>query len=187
MDVFSHGIWSALAAKAANKKIKKPLNVWLAAFWGIFPDIFAFTIPFIWLFWNLALGNMNFSDFPRPEESEPPTEVKFPIFNLASLLYNFSHSLIVFILIFALFWLIKRRLVLELSAWFFHILIDIPTHSYKFYPTPFLWPVSDFKFDGFLWSEPWFMILNYSALAVVFILLRKKYKEDKVRLTKINT
>lgn len=177
MDVFSHGLWSAAIYKGANLKLKQQTKAWLAVIFGVFPDVFSFTPLFVSLFWGLIFGNLNFSDFPRPVETEPAKQDTFLIFKITSALYSFSHSLIIFLIIFSIAYLIFKRPVWEMLAWLFHILIDIPTHSYKFYPTPFLWPISDFKFNGFLWSAPWFIILNYTALAIVFILLRKKYKE----------
>lgn len=180
MDVFAHGLWAGAAAKAANKssaiagKIKRPLKVWQAVFWGIFPDLFAFTLPFAWMFWNIAFGNLSFSDFPRPENVEPAARDTLLVFNLTAYLYNISHSLIIFVLIFALFWIVLQRPVWEMSGWLLHILVDIPTHSYRFYPTPFLWPISEWKFNGFSWGTPWFLILNYSAIILVYLVLRKK-------------
>lgn len=185
MDVFSHGLWAGAVAKVANKnsaiagKIKRPLKVWQTVFWGVFPDIFAFTLPFAWMFWNLIFGEMKFSDFPRPETVEPAVRDTLPIFQLASQLYNISHSLIVFVVIFALIWAIFRRIPWEMSGWLLHILIDMPTHSYRFYPTPFLWPLSQWKFNGFSWGTPWFLILNYSAPIFVYWILRRK-KNKKV-------
>ena len=142
--------------------------------WGVFPDIFAFTLPFVWMFWNLIFGDMNFSDFPRPETVEPAARDTLPVFQLASQLYNISHSLIVFVVVFALIWVVFRRTPWEMSGWLLHILVDIPTHSYRFYPTPFLWPFSEWKFDGFSWGVPWFIILNYSALISVYWILRRR-------------
>lgn len=172
MDIFSHGIWSGIAASAINKKIKKPLNVWRAAFWGVFPDLFAFIIPFVGLFWYRVIGVDVIA--PSPSEAEPPAGNNSWIFRLAGFLYPFSHSLIVFLLVFALVFLICRRPVWEMGAWLFHIFIDIPTHSYRFYPTPFLWPVSGWKFNGFSWGEPWFVILNYSLILFAYFIFRRR-------------
>lgn len=174
MDVFSHGLWAGAVCKAVNKKIKKPLNARLAMFWGVFPDLFAFTISFGWLFWSIVFGGMAFSDIPRPAEVEPAPTDTLPIFRLTSLLYAFSHSLIVFLVVFGIVALIARRPVWELGGWLIHVLMDIPTHSYRFYPTPFLWPVSGFKFDGFSWGTPWFLIINYLAIIIVYWFLRKR-------------
>lgn len=176
MDFFSHGLWAGAACKAINKKAKKPLNVWLAVFWGALPDFFAFAISFVWLFWNLIFGGMSFSDIPRPEEVEPAPSDTLPIFRLTSLLYNISHSIFVFFIVFGIVFFIFRRPVWELGGWIFHIILDIPTHSYQFYPTPFLWPVSEWKFDGFSWGTPWFLIFNYLAIILIYFLLRKKKK-----------
>ena len=176
MDILSHGLWAGAVCKAINKKTKKPLNIKIAAFWGIFPDIFAFAAPFIWLFWNLIFGGMSLSDIPRADEIEPLPQDTLPIFKLTSLLYSVSHSAIVFLFIFAAVYFVFRRLVWELGGWFLHIILDIPTHSYQFYPTPFLWPVSDWKFSGFLWTELWFLIPNYAVLIIIFLFLRKKTK-----------
>jgi hypothetical protein len=195
MDIFAHGLWTAAAAKAVNNKLKnesalrqpedgagktKPLNIRLAAFWGIFPDLFAFTIPFIWIAWGLLSGNFTTADLPQPHQVEPPADGKLHmVMTLANSFYGASHSAIVFISVFAIVWLLARRPVLELGGWFFHVLLDIPSHSYRFYPTPFLWPISGWKFHGISWSVPWFMILNYSALVVVYLLLWRKIKERK--------
>lgn len=174
MDVFSHGLWSAAIYKGANIKAKQRMKTRLAVFFGVFPDVFSFVLLFIWMFWGLIFGGLNFSDFPAPNMTEPARPDTLLIFKITNALYSFSHSLTMFFVVFSAAFLILKRITWEMFAWFLHILIDIPTHSYKFYPTPFLWPVSDFKFDGFSWSEPWFMILNYSALVIVFVLLRKR-------------
>ena len=199
MDIFSHGLWAGATAKAANKnsavagKIKRPLKVWQMVFWGVFPDLFAFTIPLVWMFWNIIFGKMNFSDFPQPENMEPAARDPLPILQLASMLYDIGHSLIVFIVIFGLaafllrlelppslkLWRTSWRTPWEMSGWLLHILIDIPTHSYRFYPTPFLWPISEWKFNGFSWGVPWFMILNYSAIILVYWILRRR-KNKKI-------
>ncbi|MBI2514658.1 hypothetical protein HYV91_00495 [Candidatus Wolfebacteria bacterium] len=170
MDIFSHGLWAGAGAKAVNLK----LNFWLAFFWGVFPDLFAFAIPFVWVITNLILGNLTPADLPRPEESEPPSQNTLWIFRLASSLYNLSHSLVVFFLIFGIVFIIFKRPFWEMSGWLLHILFDIPTHSYRFFPTPFLWPLSGFKLDGFSWAHPWFIALNYGTLLIVYWFLRKR-------------
>jgi len=179
MDVFSHGLWTGAIAQFINKKIKKPLSIKWAVFWGVFPDIFAFGLPFIGIFWNLAFGNLNFRDLPAIHETEPPPEDTFWMFTLAKSLYNISHSLFIFLIVFSLVSLIFKRPILELGGWLLHILIDIPTHSYQFYPTPFLWPISSWKFSGLSWGTPWFMVLNYSVLIIIYFLLYRKRKLQK--------
>lgn len=174
MDFLSHGLWSAVAYKAARRKTARPLNVWLAVFFGVLPDVFAFAIPFTLLFIRLISGQMSLADWPRPNHDgvvEPPQNDALNIFPFTNQLYNISHSLIVFLIIFGLVALVFRRPVWEMLAWFLHILMDIPTHTYRFYPTPFLWPLSGWKFEGVAWATPWFLILNYGALIFVFLWL----------------
>jgi len=40
-----------------------------------------------------------------------------------------------------------------LYAWTLHILVDIPTHSCRRWGPKFLWPFSNYAFDGFSWAE----------------------------------
>ncbi len=183
MDIFAHGLWTGVGYKLINKKIKKPFKIKWAVFWGIFPDLFAFTIFFAWAIWGLLYGGLSFSDLPHPDSIEPSPVNTLPINHLTSILYNLSHSLIIFLIvsgiIFLLFRLKSREMPWEIGGWLIHILIDIPTHSYKFYPTPFLWPISEFKFDGITWSAPWFLVLNYIALILTYLILKKEtYKNQ---------
>ena len=67
----------------------------------------------------------------------------------------------------------------EMTGWMLHSMIDIPTHTRRLYPTPFLWPLSDFTIDGISWGRPWFLALNYSALVIVFLLLRLKSRKKQ--------
>ncbi len=181
MDIFSHGLWAGAVAKGLNKKCDLPaqagpkLDVRWAAFWGVFPDLFAFTPAFIALFWLMATGQMSFSAWPgRHGMGEPATGNAMPALQLAGHLYNFSHSAIVFVLMFALAWFLMRRPVWEMGGWLLHIIMDIPTHSYAFFPTPVLWPLFGWKFNGFSWATPWFLILDYGLLILVYWLLREK-------------
>jgi hypothetical protein len=68
-------------------------------------------------------------------------------------------------------WLLVRRPVLEMLGWALHILIDIPSHSLRFFATPFLWPLSGYSVDGIPWGNRWYMLINYSALVIVYLLL----------------
>lgn len=176
MDIIAHGLWSGAVYQAVKRKTKKPLNIGWAVFWGIFPDLFAFAIPFIWIWWSRFFGNAAFS-FPRPGISEPPV-LNSPPFLLAEKLYAISHSAIVFLVVFGIVYVIVRRPVWELGGWLFHVLIDIMTHTYRFFPTPFLWPISTFKLSGISWGAPWFMALNYGSIAVVYFFLYKFRKRN---------
>jgi hypothetical protein len=158
VDIFAHGLWASAAARGTNRKIRRRIRAGWAAFFGVFPDFFAFTIPFVTMLIQRLSGT--------PAAGHPPR------LELAWQLYQISHSLFVFSAAFGLVWLIRRRPVLEMLGWPLHILIDIPSHTLRFFPTPFLWPVSSYHFDGISWGNRWFMLVNYSAILAVYLVLR---------------
>ncbi|MBI2658330.1 hypothetical protein HYX08_06590 [Candidatus Woesearchaeota archaeon] len=166
MDTLAHGLWSYAI-------FHKKRYVWLAALFGVLPDILSFGILFML---NLVNGSFH---------NGWPTLDSLPGWLFSA--YNFTHSLVMFIAVFALVYLISKKWLWPLAAWAIHILIDIPTHSFGFFPTPFLWPLSDYKFDGISWGTPWFMLANYSALTAVFIIIaHSKAKERALSRKSIN-
>jgi hypothetical protein len=163
MDIFAHGLWAAAAARTANRRRPRRIRIGWAAWWGVFPDLFAFTVPIVLLIWLQVTGAV--------PAGAPHGPQGMPHLGLAWQLYQISHSLFVFGAVFGLAWLVLRRPAFELLGWALHILIDIPTHSLRFFATPFLWPVSSYRFDGISWGVRWFMITNYSSLAAAYLLL----------------
>lgn len=178
MDVISHALWAGIISRLINLRKRARIKIKWAAFWGAMPDVLAFAPLFAWLFFKIfVVGDMSFANIPHPEELEPPQADTRFVYQLTNFLYSLSHSLIIFILIFVLLWFLRKR-VIELFGWGLHILVDIPTHSFQFYPTPFLWPLSDFKVDGLTWIEPWFLISNYLAILAVLIFI-KVYRQKR--------
>jgi membrane-bound metal-dependent hydrolase YbcI (DUF457 family) len=166
MDIISHGLWGGIAFGRTNKK-----SFWLSFLLGMGPDLLAFA-PFFIL---ILLGVVKRPNFSR----EPPDPNSIP--HYVYQLYNFSHSLIVFALLFVILWLIFRRPIWEFCAWGLHILFDIPTHSYKFFPTPFLWPVSHFEINGHSWATREILIPDVLLLLILyawfFLSKRKKHSQ----------
>ena len=160
MDIFAHGLWAAAMATGAKRIPGVRIRTGWTALSGVFPDLFAFSLPAIQEFYLRFTGTASFDHRGAPHHAEWVWQ-----------LYQFSHSLLVFALVFSLVSLLARRPVLELLGWLLHILIDIPSHSLRFFPTPFLWPVSSYQFDGISWANRWFMLSNYSALALAYLLL----------------
>ena len=196
MDTLSHGLWATAVGKGANLRCTKKIKVGLMALWGIIPDLFAFTPVVFWMLWQLLYNGVSFSDIPRPEIMSPEERNAIFILRLSETLYHMSHSVIVFLALFFLVWGLRGyrfkqkrasastsrstshqeptncKPCWEMTGWFIHVLMDIPTHSGMLYPTLFLWPLSDWYYDGNSWGTLWFMIANYSCLLMVFILLR---------------
>lgn len=154
MDTLSHGLYGGVAFGRQSRS-----SYWLAFLFGVAPDLFSFGV-FMVLTW---LGV-----FERPDWSAgPPDPSAIPAFVHAA--YDASHSLVVFAAAFALVWLIRRKPLMEMLAWPLHILVDIPTHSERFFPTPFLWPLSDFHVDGHPWSDPRIFIPNVILIALLYL------------------
>lgn len=172
MDILSHGLWAGAAARAAKQKKQIPIRYRNAFFWGMFPDLFAFTPIFVIGIVTLLLTGAP-PAFPRPEHAEPAPPSLNTVAHFTHHLYALSHSIIIFTAVFSLILLVTKKKPWAMGGWLLHILMDIPTHSYRFYPTPFLWPISSYTYNGFSWSQAWFMILNYSTLALIYLWLWK--------------
>jgi hypothetical protein len=84
------------------------------------------------------------------------------------ILYNISHSLILFAIAVALLYKYYRRLFVPFLAYGFAVALDIPTHTTSFFATPFLWPISSYKFDGVNWSEPYIFYPNVLLIILAY-------------------
>lgn len=181
MDVLAHTLWTNAGARAGNKLSKKKngkfnVHVGWTAFWGVFPDFFAFTLPFVIGFYKIIFQGVSLLDIRNHHSVSGG-------FDLASTLYQYSHSVVIWLIVFILVWIISKRPRYELLGWLLHILIDIPSHSINFYPTPFLFPISDYRFPyGISWSNKWYMLTNYTALFFVWSsILYKKIKRNMIK------
>lgn len=161
MEIVSHALWAAAAGTAAARVAAPRLHLGWLAFWAMFPDLFAFTPHVGARLWARLTG----APWVHVHHSGGVD------------LYSLSHSLVVFAPVFALACLVFRKPQWALLGWALHIAMDIPTHS-EHYPTPFLWPVSGYRFIGIAWHQWWFEVLCYTALAAVFLLLRRRKGAD---------
>ncbi|HUU29147.1 MAG TPA: hypothetical protein VM123_15175 [archaeon] len=149
MDVLAHGLWGGMLAGW-----KKRFG--LAFLFGVCPDVFSFGL---WMAVRIFQGSF--------QRGRPPLHM---LPEWLDTVYGITHSLVIIGLVWAFLWWRKKDLALPFSAWVIHIVFDIPTHSKAFFPTPFLYPLSDFTINGISWGQRWFMILNYSCLLAVALL-----------------
>lgn len=163
MDIISHGLWGSLAFGRKNRRF-----FWWSFFFGVFPDLSSFGFYTVGTWIGL---------FPHPDWSsgQHPSPEAIPTF--VHVLYSYSHSLIIFLAVFGLAWFFVRRPIWPLAAWGLHILVDIPTHASEFFPTPFLFPISDFHIDGVSWGHPMIFFPNAVLLIGLYALwyLKRKY------------
>jgi len=168
MDVISHALWGGVIAGRKNKK-----NFWWAFVIGFLPDALSFGIFTAMIVLGLASG-------PDWQVGPPPVgSIPQYVYHL----YGFTHSLFIFAVIFGLVWLIRKKPFIPLFAWLTHILIDIPTHSLDFFPTPIFWPfLNNVRFSGISWSQPIIFIPDVILLIIAYLLFfifkrRKKARE----------
>lgn len=154
MDTLAHGLWTNVVFVKQTHRDRS----W-AIFFGIAPDAFSFGVFILSQFWsgNFLLHNE-----------------KIPLY--VNTLYDYTHSLVIFLAIFGLVALFNHGQVWwPLAGWGFHIIIDIFTHTYDFFPTPFLFPISSWKLSFFSWADQTFMIVNYAFLVLVYVSLYRRY------------
>jgi hypothetical protein len=133
------------------------------------PDIFSFGIFTA----TSILGLVSGPDWG----SGPPDPSAIPQY--VHHLYDVTHSLVVFTVVFGTVWWVRKKPLLELLAWPLHIIVDMPTHSSAFFPTPFLWPVSDFTIDGISWGTPWIFIPNVVLILVLYLVWYIRTRRNK--------
>ena len=156
MDTLSHALWGK--GLFGYRKYR-----WYSFLFGALPDLFSFGIYFI--------HSIFFSSSPlmgRPTRSEIPEWVYS--------LYDISHSLVIASIFIFIAYKINKEFAFPMLAWPAHIILDFFTHSIEFFPTPILWPISDFKFDGIPWSNP---IVFFANVICIFFLFVYRWKNSK--------
>lgn len=150
MDIISHGLYGGVGFGRKNKR------AFLIAFlFGILPDALSFGVYFV-------LGIFGFIELGT-NGGGPPDPKFIPQF--VYIMYDITHSLVIFALFAGILYLLGRKTLLWLSlGWPLHILVDIPTHDATFFPTPFLWPISNFTIDGVSWGTPWIFFPNVALI-----------------------
>lgn len=161
MDFISHALWGGVAFGQRTRKA-----FFTAAGISILPDVM--TEGLFGGLYLLDLGHM-----PGWENGHPAF-TSYPLW--AQNFYNLTHSAIVFALCFLLIWMFARKPVWITGAWGLHILIDIPTHSLDLFPTPFLWPICEYKLNGISWHNPIVFGANLLLLVGAFTLRLKRRK-----------
>lgn len=155
MDIISHGLWGAVA-------FGRKTSFRRAMLFGMLPDALAFS-PYLF---TRVLSQGIEGLFTRPEH--------YPVW--VKTLYNTTHSLVIAGVIFYLLCQIREELGLSFLAWPLHILLDIPTHSAQSFPTKLLFPLSQLYYDGVHWRNPFIMLGNWAAIALVYYFLWKSQR-----------
>lgn len=166
MDIVAHTLWVAAGAAALHRRRALSRGSVAAALaLSAVPDVLhLLPIAGWWLF-----GDGNFAAVRGYALAAPGQEPWLPpLVGLWSHhLHCVTHSAPVAALVTLLVWALRRAFWLPLLGWWSHIVIDVFTHSADYYAVPVLYPFTERGFDGIAWTTPWFMLLNYGALAAV--------------------
>ena len=101
-------------------------------------------------------------EFGRPSREELP----YWVYDL----YDISHSMVTALVFIAIAYKINKDFAWPMLAWPMHIIVDFFTHSIEFFPTPILWPISDYRFDGVPWSNPYVLGINFILIFSMMLL-----------------
>lgn len=148
------------AVNPDNTRKRFDWTAWAAAGFALIPDMSSFGA---FMIQRLATGA--FTPGKPPVETLPQY-----VFNN----YNLTHSLVIALAVGIVIRLAWKPLFLPFLAWPLHILCDIPLHSREYFPTPFLYPLSDFTFDAWSFGEHrWLIPLYWLIIGIAFLHLRK--------------
>ncbi len=175
MDILAHALWASAGIAAAQRRWPvAPRTAAAAVALAVMPDL-GHMLPM--LGWGL-LGDGSVAELWRYAFALPGQEPAVPpmVAMLSHHLHCILHSAIVAGSVSLLAWWALHRLWIPLLGWWSHIVIDIFTHSADFYPAPVLYPITERGFDGIAWNTPWFMALNYAALAITALWLWRNAK-----------
>ncbi len=151
MDLFSHVLWTSMLTR--NKLWQDE-----AIIFALLPDAGFFLIMLYALFGS----DGNFSEAMA---SLPPAFM---------VLYHLLHSFVVFGIAAIIVWKLQPRLLPAMSAWAFHICMDIPFHDGMF-ATRFLYPVlPNVYVSGFAWSDYRLLAASYFLLLVTWYYLEMR-------------
>ncbi len=156
MDILSHGLWGGLLF---GRKSRRDFSI--AFLFGIIPDLASFGPLFISQIFIPELR-------VRPDYSSGSPDLSL-LPEYVTQIYNYTHSLVIFLIIFLIVWAIRRKPQFLMLAWPLHVLYDIPFHTQAFFPTPFLWPISNLTIDGVAWGDPRILIPNWIGLIVFYV------------------
>lgn len=174
MDTLAHAIYGATLfsrtglagglrgpVNALGQRVDFDWTFWAAFGFGLLPDIASFGIYFT----QTMLNGQGISFHAIPA--------------YVFALYKLTHSLILAMACLGMLRLICKPLFLPALAWPFHIALDIFTHPLGRFQTPFLYPLSDYVFDGMAWwMNPWFIRAYWFLLPILWlgITLARRYR-----------
>ncbi len=178
MDIVAHGIWVGLGLAFASRYTPIARStVCTTVALSVAPDLLHLLPVLVWA----PLQPDGFKTLIAYAIATPKTEPTLPylVDLIAHHLHCVMHSAVVVAIVSLFLWLFKQAHWLPVLGWLSHVLIDVFTHSADFYPSPVFYPFSYRGFDGIAWNTSWFMLANYTAIAVAGVALFFDTKRGK--------
>ena len=168
MDIVAHGLWAALLCRwrGRERPMRRTTAAWTVGL-AVAPDLVQLTpiaIGALVLPEGWTAMQAYFHALPRYQTVLPPL-----VETLMHHLHCTMHSAVVAIAVTFIVLKWKGHFWWPLAGWWLHIGIDVFTHSAAFYPSPVFYPFTQAGFDGLAWNTPWFMWLNYTTIALVWL------------------
>ncbi|WP_144290189.1 metal-dependent hydrolase [Ideonella sp. A 288] len=166
MDILAHTLWVAAGVTVLRRH--RPLSgraATAALVLAALPDLLhLLPIAAWWLFADGSFAALRGYSVATPgHEPGLPPLVQWGSHHL----HCAMHSAPIAAGVTAALWAAGPGVRIALLGWWSHIVIDVFTHSAAYYAVPVLYPFTERGFDGIAWNTPWFMALNYLALAAV--------------------
>ena len=166
MDIFAHTLWAGAGVAVLRRRWPiAPRTAALTLGLAALPDLLHL-VPIIgwWVFGDGSIAALWSYAIALPGlEPVLPSWVAL----LSHHLHCIMHSGLVAGAVSLLLWGKLPSLRIPLLGWWSHIVIDVFTHSARYYPSPVLYPITERGFDGLAWNTPWFLLLNYTALGII--------------------
>ncbi len=171
MDIVAHTLWAGLGTAWLARRRRDVTRRTVAATMALaaLPDVIQMLPVLAW--W--ALGGGTWAAVQAFAVAMPGQEPVMPawVMETSHTIHCVAHSAVIAAAVTLAMWTWRRTLWLPLLGWWSHIVIDVFTHSADYYASPVLYPFTQRGFDGIAWITPWFMALNYVALAMAGVAL----------------
>lgn len=163
MDFIWHGVSNVALQKTIDKKKANWKWILEMFLWGSIPDLIPFTIPVVASFFQKTA-------FWAGENPEALVNAQY--------LYQYTHSLVIFVGVFLVLRLVLKRWYLASFGWAFHIVMDMPLHAPDYFPTPFLFPLSSWTLPfGISWATWWIWGSLWVVVITWLVWLRNNNKK----------
>lgn len=166
MDIVAHALWAWAGGEALRRRaVLTHRTLAMGVVLAVAPDL----VQMAPVLFGVLLGQVSLAELRAYVLADPGTEpiLREWVSTLAHHLHCLMHSFVVVGTVTSWAWWRRPLWVYPLLGWWLHIATDVPTHSADYYAVPVLYPFTYRGFDGFAWTSPWFIVINYGALGIV--------------------